>query len=370
MLTELNIKKAQALVRFHVKYYKKESRNSYVSTISSRTLSKEIFGKIKSLNGQKRNQQIRMIRTVNGCATDPVEICNTLAEHFKQISEDDGLNTNFLKYKSEIEKVPLFFPEDNNSCSYNSPFSMFELKYALSECKNSAPGPDNIQYEHIKHLNSNGFVNLLNIYNRIWTQRTFPENWKKSFTIPIPKIGKDFTIPTNIRPINLTNCLSKVFEKMINKRLAYTLEKENMISNFQSGFRKNRSTIDNLTFLEQNLITAFNEGKSAIGIFFDMEKAFDRTWHRFVITALIELGFKGNMLYYINNLLRDRKFQVIMGETKSDTKDLANGIIQGSVLSCNLFIVAVNKIFSLIDTEIRTVMYADDLCIIMSHKKH
>ena len=72
-------------------------------------------------------------------------------------------------------------------------------------------------------------------------------SWK---IIPIPKPGIDHAEPTNYRPIALTSCLCKTLERMINKRLVWYLESNNLITKFQSGFRAERSTNHNLIRLE------------------------------------------------------------------------------------------------------------------------
>ena len=64
--------------------------------------------------------------------------------------------------------------------------------------------------------------------------------------IPIPKPGKDKTEATNYRPIALTSCICKTMVRMINDRLVWFLESNNLISKNQAGFRKNNSTNDHL----------------------------------------------------------------------------------------------------------------------------
>ncbi|WP_230124108.1 reverse transcriptase domain-containing protein, partial [Campylobacter jejuni] len=61
----------------------------------------------------------------------------------------------------------------------------------------------------------------------------------------------------------------------MNKRLLYILEQHKFLTPAQCGFRKGRSTIDHLIALEAEVLNAFIEGKEAIGIFFDFEKAYD-----------------------------------------------------------------------------------------------
>jgi potassium voltage-gated channel Eag-related subfamily H protein 8 len=130
----------------------------------------------------------------------------------------------------------------------------------------------------IKHLSSYSLSNLLFLYNRIWRERAFPASWRIATVIPILKPGKDPTNPLSYRPIALTNCLCKLLEKMINARLMFYLETNNCLSKLQSGFRRGRCTIDNIIDLEIRIRNAFAKRNHLVSIFFDIEKAYDRTW--------------------------------------------------------------------------------------------
>ena len=76
------------------------------------------------------------------------------------------------------------------------------------------------------------------------------ELWKEATIIPVAKPGKDSTNPSNYRPIALSSCVCKRLERMINERLIWYLESSTLITSFQSGFRKKRSTLDHLVRLE------------------------------------------------------------------------------------------------------------------------
>ena len=65
---------------------------------------------------------------------------------------------------------------------------------------------------------------------------------------------------------------------MINKRLIFYLESNNLISEFQSGFRSERCTNDNLVRLETFIRDAFIKKELVVAVFFDLEKAYDTTW--------------------------------------------------------------------------------------------
>ena len=119
-----------------------------------------------------------------------------------------------------------------------------------------------------KHLPENSLETLLNIFNYVWTTGKFPEDWQYATIIPIPKYGKDPAEPNNYRPIALTSCLCKTLERMINKRLTWVLESNNHISRFQSGFRSDRSTTDNLVSLETFIRDAFIKKEHVVAVLF------------------------------------------------------------------------------------------------------
>ena len=112
------------------------------------------------------------------------------------------------------------------------------------------------------------------IFSMVYGQQEFfPESWCLATIIPIPKPGKDHAESTNYRPIALTSYLCKTLERMINKRLVLYLESNNLITKFQSGFRAERSTNDNLVRLETFIRDAFIKREHVVAVFFDLEKS-------------------------------------------------------------------------------------------------
>lgn len=132
---------------------------------------------------------------------------------------------------------------DNSEC-YNEEFSLLELQEALKNCKSSAPGYDEISYPMLQNLTIDSLKILLSIYNQVWTSGTFPDMWKKSIIIPICKPAKDPKSCKNYRPISLISCVSKTVEKMVNNRLKWILESENLLDLYQNGCIQKKSTID------------------------------------------------------------------------------------------------------------------------------
>ncbi|GBM16438.1 putative RNA-directed DNA polymerase from transposon X-element [Araneus ventricosus] len=238
-----------------------------------------------------------------------------------------------------------------------------EFQSSLSNVHDSSPGPDKISYSMIKHLSIASQNSILDLYNRIWREHYFPTLWQQAIIIPLLKPGKDPTNPSNYRPIALTSCLCKVFERMINKRLIYYMEAKNHLHSSQSGFRTGRSTIDNLLALETDIRLAFLQRKHLIAIFFDIEKAYDTTWRYGILKDLHDLGLRGNLPIFLNNFLQLRRFQVKVESEFSDFFIQEEGVPQGSVLSVTLFILKINNILKQLPTSVRGYLYVDDLYI-------
>ena len=130
----------------------------------------------------------------------------------------------------------------------------------------------------LKHLPDSSLLVLLKTFKDIWETGNVPKSWKEATIIPKLKPGKDNTNPNNYCPIALPSCICKTSEHMINERVVWYLETNNIITEFQSGFRHQRSTNDPLVRLETFFHEAFIKKEHLVAVFFDLEKAYDTTW--------------------------------------------------------------------------------------------
>jgi len=204
---------------------------------------------------------------------------------------------------------------------------------------------------------------LLNIYNHIWVTGIFPPSWKEATILPIPKPSKDHTSPSNYRPISLTSCLCKTLERMINARLVWFLETNNLLNNIQCGFRQRRSTVDHLTRLDHYIRDAFRRKEHVVSVFFYLEKAYETTWQYGILKDLDSFGMKGRLPTFIKNFLANRSFKVRIGSTYSDSYPQAMGVPQGSVLSVTLFSIKINSIVQTLKSDTESSLYVDDFSI-------
>ncbi|GFX25563.1 probable RNA-directed DNA polymerase from transposon X-element [Trichonephila clavipes] len=304
----------------------------------------------------------------NGVSVNTIpDIANTLAETFAKTSSCDNYTPAFQALKRREERVKLNFSSSNEE-GYNSPLTLRELRTALHRSGNTAAGPDGLHYIMLRHLSESSILSLLSLFNRIWETHVFPTQWCHAHVLPFPKPGKDPTSAINYRPIALTSCLSKLMERMVSARLMFHLESHNLLSPLQSGFRKSRSTTDNLLRLETSIREAFVKKQYNISVFFDIKKAYDMSWRYGILRDLYAMDIRGNLPVFIKNFLNHRSFQVRLLSFYSNIFIQEQGVPQGSVLSVLLFIIKINSITHHINQGIQCSLYVDDVQISYSSK--
>ena len=352
----------RAKARRTIKESKRTSWRNYVSKLNSRSSIKKTWDMVRKIKGKGKVSPINHLKRGNDNVTSKKDIADVLAEAFSKNSSSNHYTEKFRKYKDKAEKQKLNF-KSNNTEDYNHSFSIKELQDSLSKAHDSSAGPDEIHYQLLKHLTPSALNTLLSIFNRIWQSGNFPPSWREATVVPIPKPGKDHTNPTNYRPIALTSCVCKTMERMINERLVWYLESNNLITEFQSGFRHQRSTQDHLVRFETFVREAFVKKEHLVSVFFDLEKAYDTTWKYGIMNDLHDFGLKGRLPNFIQNFLTDRQFQVRVGSTLSDFQDQEMGVPQGSILSVTLFSIKINSIVKCLNPGVDCSLYVDDFLI-------
>ena len=140
---------------------------------------------------------------------------------------------------------------------------------------------------------------------------------------------------------------------MINDHLVWYLEKHELLSCVQRGFRKNCSTTDHLVRLETFVHEAFIQRQHGVAVFFDLKKAYDTTWNYGIMRDLHRAGLRGRLPTFIEGFLQSRNFQVRVGSCLSQLYDREMGVPQGSILSVTLFGLKINSVIKAISPSVK-----------------
>ena len=229
-----------------------------------------------------------------------------------------ALRSRARGYLSELRRATC--PVESHS-SFCSPFTLAEFLAAASNLSSStATGPDKVAYLMLKHLPRSDMDFLLHIFNLFWSSHSFPSIRKTSSIIPIHKMGKPLDSPASFRPISLTSCVSKLFERIILSRLLFFLEFNYIFSPRQAGFRPGRSTLDQILYLSQSISDGFNKlrpGSRTILSTIDFSKAFDSVWHPAFFHKLISAGHPPCFARWTQSFLSDRRWCGLSKSQKS-----------------------------------------------------
>ena len=356
-------------VRTSIREYKERKWNHLLDKFGPNPVSTSPFWSIiNRARNPKQTPSIPTLRRGNREFKSELEKVELFASILRETFSDIGSDGEFdQKFKEKVSKSVDSHKLKNDFVK----FSPHAIQKALEKLKtNSSPGADQIHNLLLKKLPFEYTKKILFCLVNRSIESGMPKIWKEARIIMIPKKDGMCSDPEKFRPISLTSCLGKLVERLIKTRLYSFLERSNLISSQQSGFRERRGAGDNLLFFTQKISEALNKGKKACGVFFDISKAFDKVWHKGLIHKLVRLKIPSYLLKFIIDFLSDRKFKVSIGDSLSESGDILCSVPQGSVLGPILFLVYINDI-PLADSKhvSYSSLFADDLSTIFVFRK-
>ena len=193
----------------------------------------------------------------------------------------------------EVNCNPLTYLGGRNvNTLFWDPVCKDELATIINTLKSSSPGWDNLLPKVIKDKVNWYLEPLEHIINLSLTTGIVPLQWKKANVIPLFKNGNPHVFE-NYRPVSLLPVFSKVMEKVIYTRCIKYLGKNNILYEYQFGFRQNHSRSHALLLLIEKLASAYEKGEKTIGLFLDFSKAFDTINHNILFKKLEHYGIRG-----------------------------------------------------------------------------
>ena len=186
--------------------------------------------------------------------------------------------------------------------------------------------------------------------------------WRRALVFAIAKPTKPVGDPKSYRPISLLCVPYKILDRLIYAHVEPLIDP--LLHKEQVGFRRGKSTVDQVVLLTQNIEDSFEAKKKAGAVFDNVTAAYDTVWHRGLTCKLLSLLPDKHMVRTIMELVRNRSFTFTTGDSKqSRLRRLENGVPQRSVLPPLLFNIYTYDLPSMIS---RKFVYADDLALLHS----
>lgn len=254
---EQQFKKERNKVAQHIQNCKKEYYYKAFRECSKKP--RKMWDLINSLSKNKYKDPIKLprLQTTTGILTNPIDICNYFNNFFATIGQ------------TLAKEIPKKYHENSNNCyqstldehvnelSELAPATPDEISTIIDSLDpNTSSGIDNMTIKSIKCVKNVIVKELTACINRCLEQGDFPDNLKVAKVSPVYKSGCK-SDPGNYRPISVLPVLSKVFERIIYKRLNQYLAAINFLCKNQYGFRHKSNTlsatIDLVTKIKTNI---------------------------------------------------------------------------------------------------------------------
>ena len=282
---------------------------------------------------------------------DPKEKANILNRHFESVFVNENTNTTYTT------------TENNWPSLSEITFNEEDVLARLKELREGASaGPDEIPAillkkcaEPLKHA-----ITLL--WKISMEQGYIPQILKAGLITPIHKSGP-CTMEQNYRPISLTSHITKIFERIIVKKINQYLESNGLFNEGQHGFRSGRSCLSQLLAHHNDVIEGLVDGSDVDVIYLDFAKAFDKVHHGILLNKLKNLGIRGEAHKWLESFLCGRTQKVSVEGALSNESKVTSGVPQGTVLGPVLFLTHISDINSKVEHS-KVTSFADDTRIL------
>ena len=280
---------------------------------------------------------------------------SSASDKAKLLAENFSMNSNL--HDSGIS-LPVFPSRTNLKLHNISATPKMVRKVVMNLDLSKASAPDCIPAVVLKNCEPEFSYILAELFNKYLKESCFSVCWKVSSVVPVFKNVGERSTAKNYSPVSLLSVVSKVFEKLLNNRIADNLDKRGLFSDFQYGFSSSRSTADLLSVASDRIARAFNSSGATRAVALEISKPSDRVWHAGLLNKLKSYGISGQIFGLISSFLSNRRLREVLDGKSSQEYSFNAGVPQGSILGPTFFLLYINDLPD--DVICNIAIYADD----------
>lgn len=357
VLREIQSEKEKGLIiRSRAKWYEEGEKSSkYFLNLEKRNKKKTQINSLKIKNRITHNQQI-------------------IRDEFRSFYQ--SLYTN-RDTKDQIKKIRRFLDKactptisEKEQKSLERDLTKFELKKATESLNDSTPGNDGLGKKFYITFWNNLNQYLYNSLQETIKKGILSNSQRQANIILLEKKGRPRNEVKNLRPISLLNTDYKIFTKVIHNRIENVIQ--NLICPNQTAYLKERFIGANLRMVEDIMTVTEVAGSEGIICGTDFEKAYDSCSWMYVQEVLKKFNFPEKMIHWIKIVFNKPESAVLVNGITSGYFVLERGFRQGDCLSCDIFLLAIEPLLRLIQSdeqikgikvgnnEIKSIFFADD----------
>ena len=249
-------------------------------------------------------------------------------EHFKLNKGNGNGQSMQERGKDQLQTAEL----------YIKPPDEIDVEMAIDKLKqNKAPGYDLIPAEMIKKGGRELRLAILKLIQRIWENEIIPQEWKVGMINPIYKKG-DNMMCENYRAITLLHTTYKILANILYNRMSPYMEQ--IIGDYQCGFRSGRSTTDQIFIMRQLIEKCWEQNIDTHHLFLDFESAYDSVLKDEIWEPMHHIGFPEKLINLCRIISSETYAVVKIGKKISPKFMLEKGIRQGDAIAPVLFNIA------------------------------
>lgn len=356
---------------------KAQQEQVLIATVEHLSGEKDIRGlyrTVKEVKSGNNNNLPLLCKDRNGAVLADEQKCIARwTEYFKQLLNSEAASPTCHQTRSRTSHQQ---QQQQQPQPFVAEPSIQEVELVVAKIKNNkSPGSDNLPGELLKYGGAALLSVLHDLITMIWRKEQLPSEWKIGIICPLYKKGDKLEC-ANYRGITLLNTAYKVFANILHQRLQTYAEE--IIGEYQAGFRGDRATTDQIFAIRQILEKCREFNITTHHLFVDFKAAYDSITRSALWRVMEQFGIPRKLIDLAKMTMSSISSRVRIRNQLSEAFTIEQGLRQGDPLATLLFNIALEKAVrdSGVDTSnsiyrksSMLLAYADDIDVVGRNAK-